>query len=157
MAPLIVQVIATLIARIVVPWRDAARMGMAALFFFTAVSHFAPLKTELAAMIPPPLTGALWVVYLTGVLELAGAIGLLLPRFRRAAAICLVLLLVALLPANIYAALHDVTLRGRPASALWWRIPLQFFWMVTLWWSAIAAEAKGWEASVQDVPERPLD
>jgi uncharacterized membrane protein len=52
------------------------------MFLFTAASHFSSLKYDLAAMIPPPLTGALWMIYLTGVLEALGAIGLLLPRFR---------------------------------------------------------------------------
>jgi uncharacterized membrane protein len=52
------------------------------MFLFTAASHFSSLKYDLAAMIPPPLTGALWMISLTGVLEALGAIGLLLPRFR---------------------------------------------------------------------------
>jgi uncharacterized membrane protein len=88
-------------------------------------------------MIPPPLTGALWVIYVTGVLEMAGGVGLLLSRWRRLAGICLAPLLVALFPANIYAALNGVTLGGEPASALWWRTPLQLFWLALLWWSTI--------------------
>lgn len=138
MTPLLVQIAATLLARIRMPWRDAARTGMGVMFLFTAASHFSPIKSDLAAMIPPPLTGALWVIYLTGALEAAGAVGLFVPRVRRAAAIGLALLLLALFPANIYAALHLVTLRGQPASALWWRTPVQIFWLAILWWSAIA-------------------
>ena len=45
MAPLIVQVIATLIARVRVPWRDAARIGLAVMFVFTAASHFSSRST----------------------------------------------------------------------------------------------------------------
>lgn len=139
MAPLIVQVIATLLARIRYHWRDAACIGMAVLFLFTAVAHFTSIGYDMARMIPPPFTGAMWIVYLTGVLEALGGIGLLTTRYRRAAAICLVLLLLVMLPANVYAALHGVPLRGKPASALWWRVPLQFLWIATLWWSTIAA------------------
>lgn len=47
---------------------------------------------------------------------------------RGDAGICLVLLLVALFPANVYAAMNGVTLGGEPASALWWGAPLQLFW-----------------------------
>ena len=69
MAPLFVQIVSTLLARWFAPWMDAARIGMAIMFFFTAGSHFSSLRDDIAAMIPPPLTGALWMVYLTGVLE----------------------------------------------------------------------------------------
>ena len=137
MAPLIVQVVVTLIARWFVPWRDAVRIGLAVMFGFTAASHFSSLKHDMAAMIPPPLTGALWVIYVTGVLEMAGGVGLLLSRWRRLAGICLALLLVAMFPANIYAAMNGVTLGGEPASALWWRAPLQLLWLGLLWWSSI--------------------
>jgi uncharacterized membrane protein len=138
MAPLLVQVLTTLLARAFTGWRDAARIGLAVMFAFTASTHFSSLKYDFAAMIPPPLTGALWVIYVTGVLELAGAVGLLMPGWRRLAAICLALLLIALFPANIYAAMSGAILNGAPASALWWRTPLQAFWLATLWWSTIA-------------------
>ena len=57
MAPLIVQILATLFARWFVPWMDAAKIGMTVMFLFTAASHFSSMKYDLAAMIPPPLTG----------------------------------------------------------------------------------------------------
>ena len=155
MAPLIVQAIATLLAKIRLPWRDAARTGLAAMFFFTAASHFSSMKTDMAAMIPPPLTGALWVVYLTGILEAAGALGLLIPRFRRSAAICLALLLIAMFPANVHAALNGVTLRGSPASALWWRAPLQLFWIAALWWSTITPARHAAAPATSERPPRP--
>lgn len=78
MAPLIVQLLVTLVARILLSWRDAVRVGLAGMFLFTAATHFSSFKSDFAAMIPPPLTGALWLVYLTGGLESAGAVGLLI-------------------------------------------------------------------------------
>ena len=139
MAPLIVQIVSTLLARWFKGWKDAARIGLAVMFLFTAASHFSRLKYDLAAMIPPPLTGALWVIYLTGLLEMAGAIGLLTSRLRRPAAWGLAALLVALFPANVYAALTGVTLGGAAATPLWFRAPLQVFWLAVLWVSSLTA------------------
>ena len=138
MAPLIVQILATLVARCFVRWRDAGRIGLAVMFLFTAASHFSSLKYDLAAMIPPPLTGALWLIYLTGVLEALGAIGLLIPRLRRPAGWGLLALLVALFPANVYAALTGVTLGGNAVTPLWFRAPLQLFWAAVLWQTTLA-------------------
>ena len=137
MVPLIVQIVVTLLTRLRYTSREAVRVGLAVMFMFTAASHFSPLRHDMAAMIPPPLTGALWVISLTGVLELAGAVGLLSKSWQRRAAWGLIALLLAMLPANLYAALAAVTLRGNPPSSLWWRVPLQFIWMAALWWSTI--------------------
>ena len=139
MAPLIVQILSTLLARLRMPWKDAARIGLAVMFMFTAASHFSSLKHDLAAMIPPPLTGALWLIYVTGVLEFAGAVGLLTKRFRVPAAWALIAMLIAMFPANIYAAVRGVTLGGAPAADLLFRTPLQLFWIAVLWWSTIDA------------------
>jgi uncharacterized membrane protein len=129
MAPLIVQVVATVVARVFTGWRDAARLGLAVMMLFTAASHFSSLRYDMAAMIPPPLTGSLWVIYATGVLEMAGAVGLLTRRFRRPAALCLAALLLAMFPANVYASLSGVTLNGAAATTLWIRAPLQILWV----------------------------
>ena len=137
MAPLIVQVLATVLARVFTGWPGAVRIGLVAMFLFTAGSHFSGLKYDLAAMIPPPLTGALWVIYLTGVLEAAGAIGLLIPSLRRAAAWGLIALLTAMFPANVYAAMSGLTLGGNPATPLLFRTPLQVLWIALLWWSSL--------------------
>ena len=135
MLPLIVQLAATAVAAFFVSWRDAARIGMAVLFVFTGAAHFSKLKHDMAAMIPPPLTGALWVIYVTGVFEVAGAVGLLVPAVQRLAAWCLVALLVAMFPANVYAALRDVKLGGRRATPLLFRAPLQLWWIGVLIWA----------------------
>src|SRR5215213_7663268 len=59
------------------------------MFLFTGISHFSTMKYDFAAMIPAPLPNDLWVIYLTGVLEIAGAIGLLIPQTRKLAGVCL--------------------------------------------------------------------
>jgi uncharacterized membrane protein len=138
MAPLIVQMLSTLVARRFAGWKDAARIGLAVMFLFTAGTHFSSLKYDLAAMIPAPLTGALWVIYVTGALESAGAVGLFVPRLRRSAAKGLIALLVAMFPANVYAATTGVTIGGAEATPLWFRTPLQLFWIATLWATSLA-------------------
>lgn len=140
---LIVQVLATAVARCFVPWRDAVRIGMAVLFLFTGAAHFSPLKHDMAAMIPPPLTGALRVIYLTGVLEIAGAAGLLTSRWRTTAGWGLIALLAGMFPANIHAAVADVKLGGSDPTPLLVRTPLQLLWMVALYWSTIRSVAPG--------------
>src|SRR4051812_35289198 len=99
MAPLIILVVSSLLLRLVgaagvkalTAWTDATRVGLAIMFIFTGSTHFTVMKHDYAAMIPPPLTGQVWVIYLTGLLEIAGAIALLVPRLRRLAGICLCL------------------------------------------------------------------
>ncbi len=144
MVPMIVLVLTTLIARIFVSWRDAARVGLALMFLFTATAHFTAMRHDLAAMIPPPLTGSMMVIYATGVLEIAGAVGILVPRFRKAAGIGLVLLLVALLPANVHAALNEVPLRGNAPTPLWLRVPMQVLWAAIAWWTAVRSGGAAW-------------
>jgi uncharacterized membrane protein len=87
-------------------------------------------------MIPPPFTGALWLIYVTGLIEIAGAVGLLTRRFRRAAAWGVIALFVALFPPNVYAALAGVSLNSAAPTPLLIRTPLQLFWIAVTWWSA---------------------
>jgi uncharacterized membrane protein len=116
-------------------WQHSAVYALAVMFIFTATAHFNKMKHDLARMIPAFFPKPLLIVYVTGVLEFLGAIGLLLPQFRRLAGICLMLMLVGLFVANVNAALKGVTLRGKPATNLWLRTPMQVFFISLLWWS----------------------
>ncbi|MFE6965840.1 DoxX family protein [Agromyces sp. NPDC057679] len=79
--------------------------GLALMFLMGAVGRLVPsVRAELVAMVPPRLPRPELIVAATGVLETAGAIGLLLPPTHRLAALCLALLLVAVFPANVHAA-----------------------------------------------------
>ncbi len=118
-------------------WRDAGRSALVIMFLFTATAHFTSIKHDFVAMIPEPLPRGLWVIYLTGVLEIAGAIGLLIPRFRKVAAICLIILLLVLFPANVNAALSGIALRGRAPTPLWLRLPMQLLFIWLLWWTSL--------------------
>ncbi|GEB50201.1 MauE/DoxX family redox-associated membrane protein [Streptomyces cacaoi] len=95
-------------------WQEALRVGLALMFVVTGVSHFHPAtRGQLVAMVPPRMPRPGLLVSVTGVLELAGAAGLLIPATQRAAALCLTLLMLALFPANISAARRRVA-QGDP-------------------------------------------
>lgn len=120
-------------------WRSAGLGALAIMFLFTSTAHFTGMKHDLAAMMPEPLPDGLWMIYLTGFFEIAGAVGLLVPRTRRLAGICLVLMLIAVFPANVNAALNGIPLGGEPPTPLWLRAPMQLLFIGMLWWTSIRA------------------
>ena len=150
MAPLIVMVVATLLARLagqlgVRPlrnWRAATRAGLALMFCFTAIAHFNSMRADMIRMVPPAIPNPGFIVTLTGICEILGAIGLLVPRTRRLAAIALIVFLVAVLPANIHAANAGVLLRGAPATPVIPRVALQLFFIVLVWWAGVRREGR---------------
>jgi uncharacterized membrane protein len=144
MAPLNVMVGSWIVARTIgafglwdaaASWGHALRFALAAMFLFTAVSHFHPrIRKDLIRMVPPGMPAPDALVTLTGVFELLGAVGLLIPSTVVPAAYGLILLLLAMFPANVHAARAGLTVAGRRASPLVWRLPLQLFWIGALWW-----------------------
>ena len=114
-------------------WILSARVALAVMFLFTASSHFTSMKKDLIAMVPPGVPRPDLLVLLTGIAEFAGAIGLLIPTIRYWAALGLIVLMVAVLPANISAAKRSVLLRGRPPTPLWLRIPMQVLFVGWAW------------------------
>src|SRR5262249_51575651 len=139
MAPLIVMLAAWLVARSIGAtglwlqadsWTGALRIALAAMFVFTGVSHFHPrTRPELVRMAPASLPAPTLLVSATGVLEVLGAIGLMVPRALPTAAYGLIALLVAMFPANVHAAREGLLIAGRRATPLIWRLPLQLFWI----------------------------
>lgn len=146
MIPLFVLIAVTLLGRgagrLGVWWLDswpaALRMGLAVMFCFTAAAHFNSLRPEMVRMVPPWVPDPELMVTITGIAEVLGGIGLLIPATRVAAAIGLMLLLVSVLPANVHAALADVPLRGQPPMALVPRVSLQVVFLTLVWWSGIS-------------------
>src|SRR5215207_7686695 len=147
MAPLIVLAVATIVFRLLGKWRVAAldswpaavRAGLAVMFTFTAMAHFTAMRHDLAAMLPPWVPNPELVIAATGLCEIAGAIGLLIPKTRKAAAIALVIFLVAVFPANVHAAQEGVLLRGQPATPLVPRTLMQILFIGLTWWSGFVA------------------
>ena len=104
--------------------QEALRWLLAAAFVGMGVTHFAPGAVRtMSAMIPPVLRrpglpSPRALVYFTGVCEIAGGIGLLVPEVRLAAGFALIVFLVAVFPANAHAAKHPERF-GRVAVPFW--------------------------------------
>src|SRR3954463_2195650 len=116
-------------------WPDAARYALAVLFTFTAATRLTPMREDLIRMVPRWLPNPRALVYITGILELAGAIGLLIPALQRVAGLGLLALLIAMFPANMNAASNDITLRGKPPTPLCLRLPMQLVFLGLTWWA----------------------
>ena len=125
-------------------WRSSAAHGLAVLLLFTGSAHFVPDSVtmmpshdDLVAMVPAFVPSPSLMIYITGVLELLGAIGLVITRTRPAAELGLAVLFVLLVPANIYAAVENIPLNGDPATPLWFRLPEQVVYVVVALWAAL--------------------
>lgn len=114
--------------------RAISRWVLTVFMVGAGVNHFVspePYVGMMPAALPAPWT----LVYVSGVAEVLGGLGLILPATRRLAAWGLVALLIAVFPANINMAIHELPLGTRhvPAWALWARLPLQ---IVLIAWAA---------------------
>ncbi len=147
MAPLVTLFAGTVLARLfgllgVDPldgWLPALRVGLALMFVLTGLAHFGlGRRASLVAMVPPRLPRPDLLVTVTGALELAGAAGLLLPATYRLAAACLALLMLAMFPANVYAARHRIDLAGKPPTPLPLRTALQVLYLAAALTVALA-------------------
>ncbi|MGG4048103.1 MULTISPECIES: DoxX family protein [Paenibacillus] len=118
-------------------WIISLRFAVAVMFLLTASAHWGKRRAELVAMVPPrfPQPGAL--VTLTGWLEIAGAVGMMIPIMAGAASTGLALMLLAMFPANVYAANNRLTLDGRAVMPLVPRTVLQVVFLA-------AVLAAGW-------------
>lgn len=126
MAPLIALIAVTGLARLagwlglewLDSWPHAARIGLAVMFLLTASAHFTkPKRDELVQMVPPQFPNPAAMVTLTGGLEAAGAVGLLIPPVAPVAAVCLAVLMVVMFPANVRAARAGVGVKTMPLPA----------------------------------------
>lgn len=109
------------------------RVARAALAIFMVSMGLAHLALPMAFMraMPPWLPWPLGLVYLSGVFEIAGGVGLMVPRVRGPAGWGLVALFVAVFPANVHMALHETS---APAWVLWARLPFQPVFMLWAYW-----------------------
>ena len=117
--------------------RPALRWLLAIFFVVAGVNHF--LMPEIYfGMMPPWLPWLVALNAIAGAAEIAGGIGLLMPRTRRAAGWGLIALLIAVFPANLHVALMG-KMPGTDFSSLtlWLRLPFQAAFIAWVWWVAI--------------------
>jgi uncharacterized membrane protein len=115
--------------------RTLARYMLGVGFVVAGLAHF--LKTsEYERIVPPILGHAGLLVYISGICEILGGVGVMMHRTRRPAGAGLIALLIAVFPANIYMAMHPEMFAGiaSPAAMLW-RLPLQFVLIAWVLWS----------------------
>jgi uncharacterized membrane protein len=118
------------------------RIAASLAFILIGVSHLATPE-KMVYMVEGWLPYANELVTVSGIAEIAGGIGLLLPRFQPLAAFGLILLLVLMFPANINVAINQLPPPGGlPASRLyvWSRLLFQPAYIAWIWWSALRKE-----------------
>lgn len=119
----------------------SGRIAMSAMLLFTSIAHFAFTK-GMTMMMPDFIHFKKQLVYITGFLEIAAAIGLLIPGWKIMTGWTLILFFIMLVPANINAALKRIdyqkgTYDGSGANYLWFRIPLQILFIAWVYVCAI--------------------
>jgi uncharacterized membrane protein len=116
----------------------AGRIGLAAVFAFTALGHFVK-RDEMAAMIPPFIPSRSAIVVVSGVFEALLAFLLLVPSYSRTAGVAVCVFLVLVTPINVYAALMRIDFGGHAAgpSYLLVRLPLQALLLFWTYWFAV--------------------
>lgn len=107
---------------------------LAAFFAFAGVGHFTN-EAFFVRIVPPWLPNPLLMVQISGVAEIAGGVGILIPQLRRYAGWGLLALLVAVYPANIHMALHPEQFPDMTQNALYFRLPLQLVAFAWVWWA----------------------
>ena len=115
--------------------KRAVRTILGVTMMFVGVLHF--VRPEgFVKIVPAWLPAPLALVLVSGFFEIAGGLGLFFARFHRVAALGLVALYVAVFPANINMAVHDLQPEGAhvPAAALWLRLPFQAVLVALAWW-----------------------
>ena len=143
MIPFVVLITSTLLLRAIgavgvavfESWTICLRGGLAAMFLLTASAHWGRRRIDLIRMVPAVFPRPDLIVTITGLLEIVGAVGLLRPATAVAAAVSLAVLLMALFPANVHAARHNLTIGGKPATGL----PLRAFLQVVFIAALVAA------------------
>lgn len=112
-----------------------ALLVLAAFFIVAGGNHFANLDFYLSIM-PPYLPAHIELVYISGIFEMLGGLGILASATRKWAGYGLIALLVAVFPANIYMAMDPERFADLAARwALYIRLPLQFVLMMWVYWA----------------------
>jgi uncharacterized membrane protein len=119
----------------------SGKIAMSAMLLFTSIGHF-KFKKGMALMLPAFIPAKEFVIFITGILEIVAAVGLLIPALQRITAICLIIFFLCILPANIYASMKNINYEtgeydGNGMKYLWFRVPLQGLFILWVYWFAL--------------------
>ena len=108
---------------------------MSFMYVFIGIRHFTNPQYFLD-IVPPQLPFKLFLVYLTGLIEIVGGVAILLPKTRKAGAYLLIFLLVSVFPANIYLYLSEApqNLLGISKTDALIRMPFQIPLILLAFW-----------------------
>jgi uncharacterized membrane protein len=128
-----------------------SRYLLAALFVGSGTLHLVRPK-PFYEIVPPQLPRRELLVAISGVAEIFGGVGMLIPATRRTAGWGLMALLTAVFPANIYMAEANIQPEGIhiPAAFMWARLPLQ---PLLIWWILAATKKEKGRDSASRPPE----
>lgn len=115
--------------------RTGARTLLAVFFVWVGVLHFTRVEM-FEAIVPPYLPAARLLVWVSGVFEILGGLGVLVPSTRRAAGFGLMALLACVFPANLHMAMHPADFPDVPVWGLYARLPVQLLLLAWVWWVA---------------------
>lgn len=111
----------------------AESISIGFLFVVAGVAHFM-MATPMVEMIPSFVPFRYEMVYVSGVFELLSGFALIYGTpYTRTIGAVLILFLISSLPINIYSAVYNVGLGAKGINYLWFRVPLQLFWMFWIW------------------------
>lgn len=115
--------------------KELLRGVLAVAIIIVGITHFIRPE-QYARIVPPELPAPIALVYISGVFEILGGIGLLIPQVSVAAAWGLIALFIAVFPANINQAIHSIPIEGIPHHPLlyWFRLPFQAVLISWAWW-----------------------
>jgi uncharacterized membrane protein len=110
-----------------------SQVVLSVLFIVAGLNHFLNSGLYLQIM-PPYLPWGLFLVYLSGVFEILFGALVFFPKFTKLAARGLILLLIAIFPANLHMALNANDYAFIPSIFLWLRLPFQFVLIAWAYW-----------------------
>ena len=113
--------------------KEFSRFLLGIVFILAGINHFLHASLYVRIM-PPYLPWPTFLVYLSGLCEIALGAGMLIPSATRPSAWGLIALLVAVFPANLHMAFHADKFAEFNPALLWWRLPLQAVLIVWVAW-----------------------
>jgi uncharacterized membrane protein len=131
-----------------------AGLVLVSLFFLIGGQAHFTATPFFVSIVPPYVPFPLAMVYLTGVLELIGAVAVWVPRLRSWAGMGLVALTICVTPANIYMWMNPQLFPDISANLLGWRLVAQVVLLAIIWWSTRPQSAAVDISSAPDLPAR---
>ena len=117
----------------------ASLYALGLLFIVAGANHFINPAFYLE-MMPPYLPWHDELVLLSGVFEVIGGLSVFITRFRRAAGLFMILIMIGVFPANLHMALNPAAFPHVPVWFLYLRLPLQG---VLIWWAWVVTRVEG--------------